>query len=129
MNYLIKHFKDLDTLELYSLLQLRIEVFVLEQNCPYQDLDGKDLECFHVMAYDNNILIGCTRLVPPGVSYDGYASIGRVVSHPDYRLMGVGRMIMAESIRQSELLFPGYNIKISAQCYLIPFTNLFILKS
>jgi ElaA protein len=121
MIFEIKHFNDLTTLELYNLLQLRVAVFVVEQNCPYQDLDGKDLQSYHVLCYENDTLIAVTRLVPPGISYEAYASIGRVVTHPDFRRKGVSRKIMERSIEHCEKLFPGYNIKISAQSYLIPF--------
>ncbi len=121
MVFKIKHFNELSTLELYQLLQLRIEVFVVEQNCPYQDLDNKDFHSYHVLMYQDVQLIALTRLVPPKVSYEKYSSIGRVVTHPDFRRTGLGKLIMEKSIAQCEQLFPGYNIKISAQSYLIPF--------
>ncbi len=121
MTFLVKHFSELSTIELYKLLQLREAIFIIEQNCIYQDIDDKDLHSYHVMAFDDNILVALTRLVPPKISYDEYASIGRVATHIDYRGKGTGRKIMEKSLEQCELLFPGYNIKISAQSYLIPF--------
>lgn len=121
MIFLIKHFNELTSLELYNLLQLRIEVFVVEQNCPYQDLDNKDLYSYHIMGVENDKIIAVTRVVPPKISYESYSSIGRVVTHADYRGKGISRKIMEKSIAHCELVFPGYNIKISAQSYLIPF--------
>ncbi len=121
MEIAIKHFNQLTALELYRILQLRAMVFVVEQNCPYQDLDGKDLESYHQWIWDGEQVIAVTRIVPPGISYPDYVSIGRVVSHPTFRRTGVGRIIMKESILRCEELFPGRSIKISAQSYLIPF--------
>lgn len=121
MDLILKHFSDLELLELYKLLQLREAVFIVEQNCLYQDIDDKDPYCYHLMAYENQTLISLTRIVPPTISYEGYCSIGRVVTHKDYRRKGLSRKLMERSIKECERLFPGYNIKISAQTYLIPF--------
>lgn len=121
MHFEIKHFNELTTDELYKIIQLRIAVFVVEQNCPYQDLDDKDQRSLHLLAWEDASLVGLTRLVPPKVSYDAYSSIGRVVTHPDYRAHGLGRKLMEISIQYCFDVFPGYNIKISAQSYLIPF--------
>jgi ElaA protein len=121
MNLVLKHFKELELEELYKLLQLREAVFIVEQSCLYHDIDGKDPHCYHMMAFDNKTLISLTRIVPPAISYEGYSSIGRVVTHHDYRRKGLSRVLMERSITECERLFPGYNIKISAQTYLIPF--------
>ncbi len=125
MEFSIKHFDQLTALELYRILQLRALVFVVEQNCPYQDLDEKDLPSYHLCIYDGERLVALTRIVPPGISYPDYASIGRVVSHPDYRRSGAGKVIMQKSILKCLELFPGKDIKISAQSYLIPFYQSF----
>lgn len=125
MVFTLKHFNELSTFELYKLIQLRVAVFIIEQNCPYQDLDDKDLNCHHLMGFENETLVAVTRLVPPKISYEGYSSIGRVATHLDYRKMGYGRKIMDRSITDCERLFPGFNIKISAQSYLIPFYESF----
>ena len=121
MVFLLKHFDKLKGIELYQILKLRCAVFIVEQNCIYQDIDDKDQSCYHVMCYDDETLIATTRIVPPKISYDNYSSIGRVAVHPAYRGKGCGRELMEVSLKLCEELFPGYNIKISAQAYLIPF--------
>lgn len=125
MEIRIKHFNELDRLELYRIIQLRINVFIVEQNCPYPELDDKDLVSNHVMIWEGEELLAVTRLVPPGISYPNYASIGRVATHANYRGSGLGKLVMTESIKACEELFPGYNIKISAQAYLISFYEAF----
>ena len=89
-----KSFNELSIIELYQLLQLRAEVFVVEQNCPYLDLDDKDQKSFHVLGYHNGKLVAYTRLVPIGVSYNVEPSIGRVVTHPSVRSLGYGKLLM-----------------------------------
>ncbi|MBK6858711.1 MAG: GNAT family N-acetyltransferase [Saprospiraceae bacterium] len=125
MEVQIKHFNELSSLELYRIIQLRINVFVVEQNCPYPELDDKDLVSHHVMIWNKNVLIAVTRIVPPGVSYPKYPSIGRVATHLNFRHHGLGKQVMRESINACETLFPGYNIKISAQAYLVSFYEAF----
>jgi ElaA protein len=118
ISFITKSFSELSTLELYQLLQLRSEVFVVEQNCPYQDLDNKDLKSFHVLGYDNGKLVACTRLVPIGVSYDLEPSIGRVVTHHSVRSLGYGKLLMEYSIKETKKRFNNNVIVIGAQCYL-----------
>jgi ElaA protein len=117
-----KHFKDLTTRELYQILQLRNEVFIVEQNCPFQDLDDKDFKCFHLMGFDTDSqkIVAYTRIVPAGVSYEE-ASIGRVVTSTQARGGGIGRELMLKSIELLEELFGGVPIKIGAQYYLKKF--------
>lgn len=114
-----RHFKELNTTELYQILQLRNEVFIVEQNCPFQDLDDKDFKCFHLMGFDTDAqkILAYTRVVPAGVSYEE-ASIGRVVISPQARGVGIGKELMQKSIELSEELFGGVSIKIGAQYYL-----------
>lgn len=113
-----KPFQELTVNELYSILRLRSEVFVVEQNCIFLDQDNKDQKCFHVMGWDGDQLVASTRLVPKSVSYPDYHSIGRVVSSPAYRGKGVGRALMQYSIDQYILCFGNEPIKIGAQLYL-----------
>lgn len=114
-----KHFNELSTLELYSIMQLRIQVFSVEQNCPYQDADGKDPYCWHLMIYNSNKeLVAYSRLVPKGVSYPNYTSIGRVVNAQSIRGQGIGKLLMQKSIEQAKTLFGDTPLKISAQAYL-----------
>ncbi|MES2515139.1 MAG: GNAT family N-acetyltransferase [Bacteroidota bacterium] len=121
MSFVTKSFSELSTIELYLLLQLRAEVFVVEQNCPYLDLDDKDQKSFHVLGYHEGKLVACTRLVPVGVSYDIEASIGRVVTHPSVRSLGYGKLLMEYSITEVKKRFNTSVIVIGAQCYLDKF--------
>ncbi len=115
-------FNQLNPRELYAIMALRQEVFVVEQNCPYLDADGKDLAAWHLMGFDSeNNLIAYTRLLPEGVSYEGYTSIGRVVSSPAVRGAGAGREVMQRSIDMCRHLFGPLAIKIGAQTYLLRF--------
>ncbi len=108
--------------EFYELMALRQEVFVVEQNCPYLDADGLDREAYHLMGLDKNgKLIAYTRLLPKGISYENYVAIGRVVTAPKARGLGIGKEIMAASLEWCQQLFPGEKIKISAQTYLLEF--------
>ena len=127
---LCKNFNELTTTELYDIFKLRIEVFCVEQNCAYQDADDKDLQSWHLIMYDNNKqLIGYSRLLPDGLSYTGYVSIGRVVTSPLVRKTGIGKILMEKSIEQLNILFGKIPIKISAQTYLIKFYESFGFKS
>ena len=119
-----KHFNDLSPAELYAIMQLRNEVFVVEQNCVYQDADGKDPRCWHCCGWDGNKLVAYTRIIPPGVSYEE-ASIGRVVSSPAYRRTGSGRELMSRSIEKTFSQFNCRKIRIGAQLYLKKFYESF----
>lgn len=115
-------FADLDLLQLYELLRFRQEVFVLEQNCPYVDADGKDPDCLHLWLEDaEGRMAAYCRLVPEGVSYTGYVSIGRVISRQDLRRTGAGRRLMKEALEWIHAHWSGLPVKISAQCYLEDF--------
>ncbi|MFT4758076.1 MAG: ElaA protein [Paraglaciecola sp.] len=118
-----KPFSEFSLEELYEVMALRQEVFVVEQDCPYLDADGKDQVCWHLMGYENEKLVAYTRLVPVGVSYEKYPSIGRVITVGSVRGRGVGVQLMEASIQQCETLFGKMAIKIGAQCYLLKFYN------
>ncbi|MEA5138007.1 GNAT family N-acetyltransferase [Arcicella rigui] len=122
----LKHFRDLTTTELYQILQLRNEVFIVEQNCPFQDLDDKDFYSFHFMGFDTDTqkIVAYTRLLPPGISYSE-ASIGRVVTSPMARGTGIGKVLMQKSIDTLEEMFASANIRIGAQLYLKNFYESF----
>lgn len=117
----IKHFGELSPAALYAVIQLRNEVFVVEQNCVYQDADGKDIHAHHLMGWLGDELVAYTRLLPPGISYPDYSSIGRVVSSKKVRGTGVGFALMQRSVVETQRLFPGKKIKIGAQLYLKKF--------
>lgn len=120
LTWILKKFNELTASELYSILQLRNEVFVVEQNCVYQDADGKDPDCYHFAGWNGKNLVAYTRIIPPGVSYE-QASIGRVVTSPKYRGTGTGKLLMKESINRTFSLFHCTSIRIGAQVYLIKF--------
>ena len=121
-----KHFKALNTTELYQILQLRNEVFIVEQNCAFQDLDDKDFKCYHLLGFDTDSqkVLAYTRLVPAGISYE-QPSIGRVVTSPSARNEGIGRDLMHKSIELLKELYGGDSIKIGAQLYLKKFYESF----
>lgn len=122
INFKCVHFSELTVYELYAAMALRQEIFSVEQNCAYLDADGKDLKGFHLLGYDADAeLVAYTRLLPKGISYDDYASIGRVVNSSKVRGHGVGKQLMEESIRQMARLFPDEPVKIGAQTYLLKF--------
>lgn len=120
INWILKKFEALSPYQVYAILQLRNEVFVVEQNCVFQDADNKDQDCYHLMGFKENNLVAYTRLVPPGVIYPEI-SIGRVVTSPAVRRSGAGRELMKKSIDQCYSLFGKAPIKIGAQLYLKAF--------
>ena len=125
--WLCKEFNDLSTEELYSILQLRTEIFVVEQNCVFQDMDGKDEDAYHLMCYEDDRLIAYTRLLPAGISYNE-CSIGRVVTKKINRGTGIGKELMAISIEYCYRLFGKSPIRIGAQVYLEKFYSSFGFK-
>ena len=123
-------FDLLDAGRLYQIMTLRQEVFVVEQACAYLDADGKDLLCHHILGYHpDGRLWAYARIIPPGLSYEGYVSIGRVVTAPEARRFGYGRELMAESVAYIESLYGKAPVKISAQAYLIGFYASFGFKT
>ncbi|MCF6169018.1 GNAT family N-acetyltransferase [Lutibacter sp.] len=120
LKILIKSFSELTTKELYKILQLRSEVFVVEQNCVYQDIDAKDQKALHVIGYKNNNIIAYTRIFKPG-DYFLEASIGRVVVKQTERKFNYGHQIVKASIKAIKTNFKETTIKISAQTYLKKF--------
>lgn len=120
LNWIFKRFDELTAPELYAIIQLRNEVFVVEQNCVYQDADDKDRQAIHLCGWDDSKLGAYTRIIPPGISYSE-ASIGRVVTSPAHRKTGLGRSLMEESIKFTLDHFNCTSIKIGAQVYLTHF--------
>lgn len=116
----IKSFDELTKKELYALLQLRSEVFVVEQNCVYQDIDGKDEKAYHVLGFKNDMLVSYTRIFKSG-DYFKEASIGRVVVKESQRRFKLGYSIMEASINFIKAQLQEKTIHISAQSYLINF--------
>ena len=122
ITFTYKSFHELTPYELYAILQLRNEVFVVEQNCVFQDADNKDQLSLHVMGWQNELLAGYTRLVPAGISYNE-PSIGRVVTSPKVRHAGIGKLLMQFSIRTLYNTWGKTTITIGAQLYLRNFYN------
>lgn len=117
-----KPWTELTRDELHGLVRLRVDVFVVEQDCPYSDLDGKDLRAWHVWKEGEGVakgsaMLACARVLGPGVSY-AEPSIGRVATRRDRRSEGLGKELMERSIEVCERTWPGHDIRISAQCYL-----------
>ncbi len=110
-------FEALRVTELYQLLRLRSEVFVVEQNCIFLDMDNNDQQCWHLLGWKGHLLAAASRLVPAGLLYEEI-SIGRVVSSPLARGQGIGRALMEQSIREAHRLFGKNDIRIGAQLYL-----------
>jgi ElaA protein len=120
IQFKIKPFPELSSNELYQILQLRSEVFVVEQNCVYQDIDGKDQKAIHVLGYSEGILVAYSRLFKPK-DYFEYASIGRVIVKASHRDQKLGHELMRVSIDAITTLFQETKITISAQLYLQKF--------
>ncbi len=118
----IKAFNELTLDSLYEVLQLRAEVFVVEQTCPYQDVDGKDQKAMHILGYHKEQLVAYTRVFKPGYYFDN-ASIGRVVVKENARQYGFGKDIMKASIAFIEDTLDLSTIELSAQTYLKKFYN------
>lgn len=116
----LRSFEELTAHQLYQLLRLRSEVFVVEQQCIFLDMDNKDQQCYHLLGWKGELLAASTRLVPPGISYTEM-SIGRVVSSPLVRGTGIGRELMEVSVKACYELWGNAPIRIGAQCYLEKF--------
>lgn len=111
-------FEALSTVDLHAILAARIAVFVVEQRCPYQEVDDFDLQALHLWATAPDAsLVAYARILPPGTRY-AEPSIGRVLSTPPYRALGLGRELMQRALILAEQVFPGQALRISAQQYL-----------
>ena len=120
MDFSIKTFDQLTPNELYEILTLRSEVFVVEQQCVFLDMDHKDQKSEHFMIWDKKNLVAYCRILPAGVSYKE-PSIGRVVSSPKYRGTGAGRVLMQRAIEIARQRYGNQPIRIGAQLYLKKF--------
>lgn len=126
--YVWRAFAQLSTAELYALLRLRSEVFVVEQQCIYLDADGRDMEADHLLASrDDDHLAGCLRVFAPD-KVTGFAGIGRVITSPEARGTGLGRWLVHEAIDFIAKRHGGVQIEISAQAYLERFYGGFGFK-
>lgn len=118
----LKSFEELNSFELYKILKLRSQVFVVEQNCVFLDMDDKDQYSHHLMGWNNNDLAAYSRLIAPGKVYK-QMTIGRVATSPNYRKTGAGKELLTVSIKKCYKLFGKEEIKIGAQFYLKKFVT------
>jgi ElaA protein len=124
INWVCATFGELTPEELYKILRLRSEVFVVEQQCIFLDMDDKDYYCHHLSGWQGDQLLGYSRIVPSGISYTEF-SIGRIVSSPAARGKGVGRELVQQSIRTLYHLYGRKDIRIGAQYHLREFYSSF----
>jgi len=125
MQWILKKFNDLTVNEFHDILQLRINIFIVEQNCPYPELDDKDKIAFHLLGINKeNKIIAYTRIFKPG-DYYKEAAFGRVVVHQEYRNQKIGSQLVKQTIIETHKLFGNTNIKIGAQTYLKNFYQSF----
>ncbi|MGB8706247.1 MAG: GNAT family N-acetyltransferase [Gillisia sp.] len=120
MEIITKTFSELALQQLYEILRLRAEVFVVEQNCVYQDVDDKDQKALHILGYKNSELVAYTRCFKPGIYFEE-AAIGRVLVKENERKYGYGHEILKASISEIEKRYGTKKIKLSAQQYLLKF--------
>ncbi|WP_345953110.1 GNAT family N-acetyltransferase [Mucilaginibacter sp. PAMB04168] len=119
-----KSFYEITNTELYAAMRLRNEVFVVEQNCVFQDADNKDQQCYHLMLWQDSLLVAYARLVPAGLSYRE-VSIGRIITSGSVRGTGMGAILMRHAIEECQRLFGTGPIRIGAQVYAVPFYEKF----
>lgn len=120
ISWTIKAFSDLSGAELYEILRLRSEVFVVEQECVFLDMDNLDQKAYHLTGRTGDELVACARILPAGTPYEE-PSIGRVVSSPRFRRTGAGMELMDEAVKATMKLHGNVAIKIGAQLYLKQF--------
>ena len=114
IKFVWKSFDELSINELYAVLHLRQEVFIVEQDCPYLDADNSDQKAFHLLCYKDNKLIAYLRAFEPGVKYEG-SSMGRIVTKKNSRGLGIGKEITTEGVKFLKKEYPNFEIVISAQ--------------
>lgn len=124
---MVKTFEQLDLGELYHILQRRVAVFVVEQNCAYPEVDGIDQACVHLFVKEDDKVVAYARLIPRGVLYST-ASIGRIMVDPAYRAQGYGRKLVDQAIKIITEDWKEHQIKIHAQVYLLNFYQSFGFK-
>lgn len=117
LKWSVKHFSELSAKELFDIYKLRVEIFVVEQNCPYQEVDNKDLPAFHLSGYHENELVAYCRILPKNISYPE-TSIGRVVVKASFRKYKLGTLLMEKAMQEIKTRFPKEGIRISAQSHL-----------
>lgn len=120
ITWVIKSFEELSTKELYEILKVRQEVFVVEQTCYYLDADGSDEKALHLWAEKQGKIVAYCRIFSQGIKYPE-TSIGRVLTHPDARNLSLGKILMSFALQAIEIRFKTKECRISAQDYLLDF--------
>ena len=115
----VRRLEEFSAVDLYAMLKLRVDVFVVEQHCPYPELDGNDIDCLHLRLFDGKELMACARLWRPTPEH--HPRIGRVAVSPIHRGKRLGDALMREAIAEVEKMYPGEPIEISAQSHLQKF--------
>lgn len=128
MEIAIKHYADLTKDEFHDLISLRISVFIIEQDCPYQEVDGLDKDAYHLLVTENDSIIGTLRILKPGVVYPELA-IGRVLSHQNHRDRKMGHLMMKESMLFIKENLKLSTVRLSAQSHLSAFYEKYGFKS
>ena len=126
INWACKSFNELTNKELYKILQLRMEVFAVEQNVVYQDCDNKDFKSYHFIGTLSGEIVAYSRILPPGIAYPEAASIGRVVTSQNVRGQSIGKQLFEKSLEKLYNLFGHTPVIISAQVYLVQFYEKFL---
>ncbi len=124
MHWFFKKFNELTLDEFHSILKLRIDIFVVEQNCPYPELDNKDQIAYHLFCIEKNEVIAYTRIFKPGDYYQ-HAAFGRVVVHQNFRKQELGKQLINKTLEEIQRLFGKTIIKIGGQVYLKKFYEYF----
>lgn len=124
----VKSFAQLSTTELYHILEARIAVFVVEQNCPYEETDGTDVDALHLWAEHDGKIVAYCRIFPPQIKYN-LPSIGRVLTHENYRRKNLGKSLVTFAVQVVESRYKTGEIMISAQDYLLDFYQNFGFRS
>ncbi|WP_017814979.1 GNAT family N-acetyltransferase [Paenibacillus shenyangensis] len=127
MTWHIKHFNELNTKELYQILKERTDIFVVEQNCPYPEVDGRDVDCYHLFKLENEQIAAYARLLPPGIAY-AQASIGRVIVPSIHRGKGYAGELFTRAVDFIQQELHEMEIKIQAQEYLCRFYGAYGFK-
>ncbi len=123
LDWQVKHYPELTTNEFHDIIALRLKAFVVEQNCSYLDLDGKDKKCYHLICRDGfGKVVATARILPPGISYPE-VSIGRVVLDQEIRGKGIGHQLMEQSMKFIKEEFGSVPVRISAQKHLENYYN------
>jgi len=127
MEWQVCTFNQLDSYTLYSMLQLRVDVFVVEQNCAYPELDNKDLhpQTRHILLKKGDKILAYARVLAPGVSYENSPALGRICVSQTARRLALGRGLMDKALQVASSCWPDLEIRISAQCYLQRFYESF----